>query len=113
MLGQIQIREEIAERLKQARENAGFATIESFCESTGLSIEEYTDHEAGRIPLKASQAMQYCRLLHITLHWLMIGEDNLKPAVRQRRKTPALNATKRDLNSGLCQGRIIAMPELA
>ena len=96
MLGQIQIREEIAERLKQARKNSGFSSGESFCNSAGLTVSEYINHETGRTALKASQAMRYCRLLHITLHWLMFGEDNIKPTERKRRKPPQMNQTKLD-----------------
>ncbi|HVV67922.1 MAG TPA: hypothetical protein VHE99_02640 [Gammaproteobacteria bacterium] len=96
MLGQIQLREEIAERLKQARQNSGFASVEDFCKSTGLPIAEYLNHETGRTALKASQAMQYCRLLHITLHWLMFGQDIIKPTERKKRHPPTLRKTEPD-----------------
>lgn len=73
MLGQIQLRKEIASRLRQARENAGYMSAENFCESNGFSTKDYLRHENGNQSIKASQAISYCRLLRISLHWLMIG----------------------------------------
>ncbi len=73
MLGQIQLRKEIASRLRQARENAGYMSAENFCETNGFSAKDYLRHENGNRPIKASQAISYCRLLRISLHWLMIG----------------------------------------
>ncbi len=80
MLGQIQLRKEIAARLKQAREEAGFDSAEQFCQAHGLSLKEYSRHEAGTMILRASQAMHYCDLLHKSLHWLMLGDawDQIK-----------------------------------
>lgn len=96
MLGQIQLREEIAERLKQARKNLGFDSVEDFCKNTGLPIAEYLNHETGRTALKASHAMQYCQLLRITLHWLMFGEDIIKPSERKKRHPPTVRKPKLD-----------------
>lgn len=73
MLGQIQLRKEIAMRLQQAREAAGFKTVEDFCQAHQLSLKNYSRHEAGTMILRASQAIRYCELLKISLHWLMLG----------------------------------------
>ncbi len=87
MLGQVQIREEIATRLKQARINAGFESVENFCQKNGLAMPQYSAHEDGSKSLKASQAMQYCKLLRVSLHWLILGDDNLKPLHRKKRES--------------------------
>ncbi len=86
MLGQVQLRKEIAIRLKQARKNIGFDSAEAFCQQTGLSMDGYPRHEDGSIALQASQAIQYSKLLHVSLHWLMFGETQLKPHQRYKRR---------------------------
>jgi hypothetical protein len=73
MLGQIQLRKEIASRLRRARENAGYHSAEGFCETNGILTNDYNRHETGSQSIKASQAILYCRLLKVSLHWLMIG----------------------------------------
>ncbi|HVV67468.1 MAG TPA: helix-turn-helix transcriptional regulator [Gammaproteobacteria bacterium] len=73
MLGQIQLRKEIAGRLRRARENAGYSSAEGFCETYGILMNDYYRHESGSQSIKASHAILYCRLLKVSLHWLMIG----------------------------------------
>ncbi|MFT3741838.1 MAG: hypothetical protein QM752_04070 [Gammaproteobacteria bacterium] len=75
MLGQIQLRQEIAIRLKQAREQAGFSSPEAFCQQYHLNVKEYTKHEAGAAALRASHALRYTQLLKVSIQWLMIGEE--------------------------------------
>lgn len=75
MLGQIQLRKEIAARLKAARIAAGYKSIEDFCLKNNINSKAYPRHESGAGSMRASQAMQYCSLLNISLHWLMLGED--------------------------------------
>lgn len=74
MLGQIEIRKLIAQRLKQARESAGYKTAEDFCEDFGIDPKLYVRHEEGKTVVKASHAVLYSRRLHVPLFWLMLGE---------------------------------------
>jgi hypothetical protein len=80
MLGQVKLRKEVANRLEQARLAAGFASAENFCEQHSIPLETYLRHETGRTAIKASHAMQYSKLLNISLHWLMLGEERDKMA---------------------------------
>lgn len=75
MLGQIQLRKEIADRLADARIKAGFQTPEEFCQKYNIDLKKYLKHEKGQSSLRASQAILYCESLHISLHWLMLGEE--------------------------------------
>ncbi len=75
MASQIAVRKEIAARLRQARKDAGYTTAESFCESCHVPFKDYLGHEEGKTIMRASQAMNYCNLLHVSLNWLMIGDD--------------------------------------
>jgi hypothetical protein len=87
LLGQIQLRKEIATRLQQAREAAGFKSVEDFCQAHELSLKDYPRHEAGTMILRASQAIRYCELLHISLHWLMLGDAWKQIEQEKRQKT--------------------------
>lgn len=69
-----QIKKEMGERLKQARKSAGYTSAEDFCEKHNISLEAYLQHENGQKGIKASNAQQYCKLLHIKMGWLIIGE---------------------------------------
>lgn len=69
-----EIKKEMGERLKQARENAGYAIPQDFCTKHDLPLEAYLQHESGERGIKASNAQQYCKLLKITLDWLIIGQ---------------------------------------
>jgi transcriptional regulator with XRE-family HTH domain len=84
MQTQVQIREQIAARLKLARERAGYSSSEEFCQRNGLEVREYSRHENGSKAIKASQAIKYSQLLHTSLYWLMLGEENIKAARREK-----------------------------
>lgn len=68
-----QIKKEMGQRLKEAREKAGFLTAENFCTNNSIAIEHYLSHENGKIGIKASEALNYCRILKIPMHWLILG----------------------------------------
>lgn len=69
-----EIRKEISTRLQQARETAGYATAKDFCSQHNLAIDIYTKHETGERSIKASFAQQYCKLLNVSLNWLLLGD---------------------------------------
>jgi hypothetical protein len=101
MLGQVQLRKEIAIRLKQARKSTGFDSAEDFCRKNGLSPENYPRHEDGTMALRASQAVQYCKLLKVSLHWLMFGETQIKPKKRGKRRIDKPRKSAAPKKSGL------------
>lgn len=73
MKSQLDIRNIIAERLKIAREKAGFNSIEKFCQYNDIPLAQYQQHEEATLPMMASQAMRYCKALNISIYHLMIG----------------------------------------
>jgi transcriptional regulator with XRE-family HTH domain len=75
MLGQTQIKKEIGERLKDARVAAGFSTAQDFCSKHNLSLPLYQQHENGKRAIKASIAQEYCKLLNVSLNWLLLGKE--------------------------------------
>ncbi len=74
MIGQAQLKKEIAARLKQAREAAGYTTAEAFCEKHNISLNEYREYENGVRAIKASYALEYCKFLNVSFNWLLLGE---------------------------------------
>lgn len=68
-----QIKKEMGARLQDARVKAGFATAETFCEKFNIPLEHFLDHESGKVGIKASEAIKYCRLLSIPINWLILG----------------------------------------
>lgn len=75
MIGQVGLRKQIAGRLKQARNSAGYKTAEDFCEKNALELKIYLKHEDAKSVIRASHASLYSRLLGVSLFWLMLGDD--------------------------------------
>jgi hypothetical protein len=75
VLGQIEIRKLIAERLKKARVSAGYKTAGDFCRDFAVDPKLYVRHEEGKSAIKASQAVLYSQRLRVSLFWLMLGEE--------------------------------------
>lgn len=75
MIGQVELRKQIAARLKKAREAAGYETPEAFCSEFSLDIKKYMKHETGASGIKPSQAAVYGRFLNISLFELMLGDE--------------------------------------
>lgn len=69
------VRQAIAERLKQARINAGFKTAKEFAEKYQLPIPAYGHHENGTRGIKPDVANNYCDLLNIHPAWLYTGDE--------------------------------------
>ena len=68
-----EIKKEMGGRLKQAREKAGYPAPQDFCEKNNLPVDIYLQHENGERGIKASNAQEYCKLLKVSMDWLIIG----------------------------------------
>lgn len=73
MKNNIIIRKEIAGRLKQAREQAGYTSAAEFCKKNNLLLNEYLIYEKGEKAIKFSKIRDYAKLLQVSLEWLFIG----------------------------------------
>jgi phage repressor protein C with HTH and peptisase S24 domain len=63
-----------AERLKQAREEAGFGSAAAFARATGAAEATYRSHENGTRDLTIAAAKRYARGLKRSWEWLMFGD---------------------------------------
>ncbi len=64
-----------AERLRKAREAAGFATAADFARHVGVKPVTYRTHESGHVALKAEAAQLYADALGSSAAWLLYGKD--------------------------------------
>lgn len=65
--------EESANRLKAAREAAGFDSAKAAAEAMGVPVASYIQHENGSRGFKRDRAEQYARRFRTTPEWLLLG----------------------------------------
>lgn len=63
------------ERLKEAREKAGYATAKDAALAMGVSPATYIQHENGTRNFPASRAQRYARFFRTTPEWLLYGRE--------------------------------------
>jgi len=67
--------EEIGERLRKARENAGFRFASDAAKALGVNYQTYSQHEQGRrSPHKFIG--QYAKKFRVSVGWLLTGKDD-------------------------------------
>ena len=62
------------ERLKKAREKAGYASARAAAEALGMKESTYMGHENGHRGFPAKQAPKYARKFKVTEEWLLFGK---------------------------------------
>lgn len=62
-----------AERLRFARERAGYASAKAAAAAMGVSSATYIQHENATRGLPANRAERYARFFHTTPEWLLYG----------------------------------------
>lgn len=72
---------ERADRLKQARSAAGYASAKSAAERFGWNYNTYSQHERGHVGI-GRMAANYARAFRVSEAWLLTGEDMRRPASR-------------------------------
>jgi len=73
------------DRLKAARERAGFATAADAARALHVGLPTYMAHENGTRGFKLASAERYARRFKVPLEWLLTGGDNkgvLEPHLR-------------------------------
>ena len=65
----------MGERLKQAREKAGYTSAKLAAESMGVSVPTYIQHENGTRNYPADRAQRYARFFRTTPEWLLYGRE--------------------------------------
>lgn len=65
----------LAQRLKQAREDAGYESASDAARALGVSVSTYSAHENGQNGLKVKFAEKYARKFKVGQSWLLTGEE--------------------------------------
>lgn len=83
-----------ADRLKQARINAKFASAEAACQAFGWKPAAYRHHEGGVRSFDVDTAVRYARAFKVSAAWLLGLEDD--PSARATAGTTAKSAVAND-----------------
>ena len=67
------------DRLRWAREQAGFESARQFALRHNVGYSTYASHENGDRGIPISRARDYSRILRVTLEWLLTGKGSPKP----------------------------------
>jgi SOS-response transcriptional repressor LexA len=80
----------VAERLREAREGAGYETAKAAADAIGIPVATFTQHENGTRGLPAGKARLYAHAFSVTPEWLLygrgpeqIGRGDPMPAARR------------------------------
>jgi hypothetical protein len=63
------------DRLREARERVGYTSAAAAAKAIGVPIATYTGHEGNHRGFPASKAMKYAKAFHVSVNWLMFGEE--------------------------------------
>lgn len=66
---------EISNRLKIARQRAGFRSARAFAMAHKIPYVTYSQHEAGSRRLNPDTLLKYATLLHVSPAWILSGEN--------------------------------------
>jgi phage repressor protein C with HTH and peptisase S24 domain len=80
------------ERLKLARQKAGYETAMAAAEAMGISVSTYTQHENGFRGYPADKAAKYARFFRTNPEYLLFGNEKKSSMVLS-------NTSKEDLNT--------------
>lgn len=78
-LPNVRLMQTAADRLKWARERAGYETAKSFADAHGIPQGTYANHESGGRGLREKPARRYARLLDVSAAWLLTGDGEPHP----------------------------------
>ena len=88
----------IGERLKAARERAGFPTAAAAAEAFGWPVSTYRSHENGHRGFPAKRAERYASAFRISPEWLLYGREGAeKVALRPPAQEDFVSIPRRDV----------------
>lgn len=89
-----------SDRLKQARQRAGFSSAAAAATALGVPYSTYSQHENGTRPDFSKHAVLYGRRFGVTPEWLLFGRnpgDTTPAMVKINREIPVLGAVQAGL----------------
>lgn len=88
-----------ANRLKQARIDAGYDSVKDAAEALGVGYPTYAGHENGSRGIKNDAAKRYARKFKVSTSWLLFGDDSSQTSTDAPIGIPNL-----DIHAGLGNG---------
>lgn len=82
-----------AQRLKAAREAAGYETAKQAAEAMGVAVATYLQHENGTRGVPAARAERYARFFRTTPEWLLYGRGELSSNINSSEGFRPVNRT--------------------
>lgn len=76
ILGNVEFMDSMAERLKKARSDAGYASAVDAVRAFGWTPSTYYGHENGRANISRSAAIRYAKAFKIDPAWLLYGKPS-------------------------------------
>ena len=73
------------ERLKEARQKAGYRTATAAIDACGWNSSTYRAHENGQNGFKANDAKLYGQAYRVSPSWLLLGEGEAVPSPKERK----------------------------
>nr|WP_300379580.1 helix-turn-helix transcriptional regulator [Henriciella sp.] len=65
---------ELADRLREARQAAGYGSAQDACEAFGWKYSTYAGHENGARGIRGDMLKRYAKAYRVTVEWLLTGE---------------------------------------
>lgn len=92
--------QEPKERLRQARERAGYASASDAARALGMPVSTYASHENGQNGLTPKSAERYARAFRVNPEWLLYGRGEIEPRPQEPREpsvtVPVIGTIGRD-----------------
>ncbi|MCL9781782.1 helix-turn-helix domain-containing protein [Vibrio sp. S4M6] len=66
----------IADRLCEARVNAGYKFTKDFASENSISYTTYSQHEKGKRSIKPEALVNYAEVLDVSVEWLITGQSH-------------------------------------
>lgn len=81
---------ELHERLKLARQHAGYESVRDAAEALGVPYPTYIAHENGSYGFRRQSAVRYARRFGVSLDWLLEGKGPMTGSTPDRDEYAAL-----------------------
>lgn len=89
-----------AERLRQARVAAGYASAAEAARSMGVKEPTYSGHENGSRGITADVAIDYARRFRVTPEWILFGRDHAEPTGARGQEADLVNVYEVQASAG-------------
>lgn len=88
---QIASMESVADRLRQARQEAGFESVADAARALGVSYPTYAGHENGSRGLRRDSLSKYAKRFKVSVDWLLSGKGEKSEDAAEPTRVPLIS----------------------